>query len=190
MATINIDPEKIRRVQEKAATVRIERVEDRLSDIDLHDLCDATTAAIDAGGGFGWLSIPDQEKLQRYWAGCFMIDERKVLLARVDGMIAGSTQLHLAPPNNEAQAAIGTLTVHFVAPWARGLQLGGALIHDAEQWAVALGLKALKTDLRATQNHAVTMLESLGYERWGTLDRYAYVDDCWVQGHFYFKDLG
>ena len=67
--------------------------------------------------------------------------------------------------------------------------MGGAQIREAERWAVDLGLKAVKTDLRATQTHAVTMLETMGYERWGTLDRYAFVDGQWVQGHFYFKDL-
>lgn len=189
MATISIDPDKFEQVNAKAASIRVERLIEGISDFDLHDLCDSTDAAIAAGGGFGWLAVPPRQKLQRYWRGCLLIDDRKVVISRVDGVIAGSTQLHLAPSNNEAQAAIGTLTAHFVAPWARGLQLGGAQIREAERWAVDLGLKAVKTDLRATQSHAVTMLETMGYERWGTLDRYAFVDDQWVQGHFYFKDL-
>ena len=40
--------------------------------------------------------------------------------------------------------------------------MGGAQIREAERWAVDLGLKAVKTDLRATQTHAVTMLETMG----------------------------
>jgi len=67
--------------------------------------------------------------------------------------------------------------------------LGGRQVIAAESWAAELGLKAIKTDVRASQEHAVVMLETLGYTRWGTLDRYAHVDGHWVPGHFYFKDL-
>ena len=62
--------------------------------------------------------------------------------------------------------------------------MGGAQIREAERWAVDLGLKAVKTDLRATQTHAVTMLETMGYERWGTLWIATFVDGQWVQGIF------
>ena len=88
------------------------------------------------GGGFGWLSVPPRQKLQRYWRGCLLIDDRKVVISRVDGVIADQPSYTL-PLNNEAQAAIGTLTAHFVA-LPEGLHLGGQ-IREAERWAVDLG---------------------------------------------------
>ena len=170
-------------------TASVDRLVGKPENYILHELCDATEDAIQDGGGFGWVQVPERDRLMRYWTGMFLIPERKVVVSRVDGVISGATQLHLSPPNNEAQAAIGTLTHHFVAPWARGKGLGSRQVLAVEAWAAELGLKALKLDIRASQGPAVKMLESLGYERWGTLDRYAFVDDQWVQGHYYFKDI-
>ena len=91
-----------------------------LSEGDLQDLCDATVDAINAGGGFGWVSPPPRDTLERYWQGLLLIPDRRVFIARLDGLIAGSVQLHLHPRNNEAQAMIGRITTAFVATWARG----------------------------------------------------------------------
>ena len=68
-----------------------------LSEGDLQDLCDATVDAINAGGGFGWVSPPPRDTLERYWQGPLLIPDRRVFIARLDGLIAGSVQLHLHP---------------------------------------------------------------------------------------------
>ena len=52
--------------------------------------------------------------------GLMLIPDRRVFVARLDGLIAGSIQLHLNPRNNEAQAVLGRVTTAFVATWARG----------------------------------------------------------------------
>ena len=91
-----------------------------LNEGDLQDLCDATVDAIEAGGGFGWLSPPPRDTLERYWQGLMLIPDRRVFVARLDGLIAGSIQLHLNPRNNEAQAMLGRVTSAFIATWARG----------------------------------------------------------------------
>ena len=39
---------------------------ENLNEGDLQDLCDATVDAIEAGGGFGWLSPPPRDTLERY----------------------------------------------------------------------------------------------------------------------------
>ncbi|MGB4058458.1 MAG: GNAT family N-acetyltransferase, partial [Alphaproteobacteria bacterium] len=46
----------------------IERLEE-FTPADLNDLCDATFAGIDAGGGFGWVTRPSRDVLERYWQG-------------------------------------------------------------------------------------------------------------------------
>ena len=40
-----------------------------LSVADLNDLCDATDAAIEAGGGFGWIKMPNRDILESVLAG-------------------------------------------------------------------------------------------------------------------------
>ena len=70
-------------------SVGVERLE-QFQGPDLHDLCDATEAAILDGGGFGWLAPPPFEIMESYWKGVLLVPERDLFVARLDGTIAGS----------------------------------------------------------------------------------------------------
>ena len=85
------------------ATISVERVI-RYSGTDLDDLCEATESAITEGGGFGWLKPPPRQVLENYWKGVLLVPERRLVVGRLDGVIAGSALLSRAPRNNEAQA--------------------------------------------------------------------------------------
>ncbi len=156
---------------------------------DLDDLCEATESAIVEGGGFGWLKPPPRRILENYWRGVLLIPERRLVVGRLDGVIAGSAQLSRAPRNNEAQAFAGTITAAFVAPWARGHGLGRGMIGEIERLAREMGLAVLNLDLRDTQRAAIGLYESMGYRRWGTHPVYALVDGKVVPGHYYYKRL-
>ena len=156
---------------------------------DLHDLCDAAEAAILDGGGFGWLKPPPRDMMETYWKGVLLVPERRLFVARVDGTIAGSGQLWLPAKNNEARAHNATLTTFFLAPWARGHGLAARLVGAVEHAARDLGVWVLDLDVRETQDRAIQMYDQLGYERWGTNPHYARVDDTWLAGHYYYKDL-
>lgn len=174
--------------QPSAPPTSVERVTE-LSNADLNDLYDAAAAAIADGGGFGWLAAPDRDDMIQFWKGVLLVPERDLLVARLDGVIAGSAQLQRAPRNNEAQASIGQLTTFFVAPWARGYGLAPKLVRGVEDLAAAYGLKVLTLDVRATQRRAIEIYERSGYVHWGTNPRYALVDGEWVTGYYYSKDL-
>ena len=161
----------------------------KYSGTDLDDLCDATESAILEGGGFGWLKPPPRQVLENYWKGVLLVPERRLVVGRLDGVIAGSAQLSRAPRNNEAQAFAGTLTSAFVAPWARGRGLGRGIVREIEQLASELGLVVLNLDLRDTQRAAIRLYETLGYRRWGTHPAYARVEGRVVPGHYYYKLL-
>ncbi len=162
---------------------------DELPPADLYDLCDAADDAIDAGGGFGWVTPPARDMLEKYWKGVMVVPERHLLIARMDGMVCGAVQLVEPNRNNEAQSGIGQLLAHFVAPWARGQGAGRKLLQTAEKLAVEMGYKVLHLDVRATQTAAVSLYEELGYVRWGTNPTYAMVDGHFVAGHFYSKTI-
>src|SRR5258708_16458612 len=134
--------------------VRIERLT-RFSGTDLNDLCEATESAIVEGGGFGWLKPPPRQLLESYWKGVVLIPERRLVVGRLDGAIAGSVLLSRAPRNNEAQAFAGTVSALFVAPWARGRGIGRGLVGELEREARELGLAVLNLDLRDTQGAAI-----------------------------------
>ena len=161
----------------------------RFSGPDLHDLCDAAEAAIRDGGGFGWLTAPPRHVMETYWKGVLLVPERELFVARLDGTIAGSAQLVRPPRNNEAQAGIGQLTTSFMAPWARGHGLARMMVLAVEEAARGVGLCVLNLDVRETQEAAIRLYESLGYRRWGTHPQYALVDDRWITGFYYCKDL-
>jgi len=156
---------------------------------DLHDLCDAAEAAITAGGGFGWLTVPPRQVMEAYWKGVLLVPERELFVARLDQTIGGSAQLQRAPRNNEAQALSGILTTSFMAPWARGHGLARMLVLAVEAAARAAGLRVLNLDVRESQDAAIKLYESLGYQLWGRHPHYAHIDEHWVTGLYYFKDL-
>ena len=160
-----------------------------LKSADLHDLCDATEAAILEGGGFGWLTPPNRDSLERYWHGVLAVPFRTLLVGRLDGTIAGSVQILRPPPNNEAQAFAVTLTSTFVSPWARGHGLAHRLLDMAEQRAREEGFLMVQLDCRETQTAAIHLYKRTGYIHWGTLPHYARVDGRSVAGLYFYKVL-
>ena len=168
--------------------VVVERVT-ALAAVDLEDLCDATDAAILDGNGFGWLHPPVRDRLEAYYKGVIIVPERELFVGRLDGRIVASAQLWRAPRNNEAQVFAGTVTAHWVAPWARGHGLARMLLAVVEQRAAELGIAYLKLDVRETQTAAIQLYEANGYEHWGTLPAYARIAGALVAGRFYVKRL-
>lgn len=168
------------------ASISIDIV-DQLSPADLNDLCDATDAAIEAGGGFGWIVPPAREVLERYWRGVLVVPERHLLLARIDGVVAGASQLVEPSRHNEAQAFSAEMLACFIAPWARGQGAGRKLAETAEKLALEMGYKVLQLNVRETQEAAIHLYETMGYRRWGSNPAYAMVEGRLITGHFYSK---
>lgn len=169
-------------------TTAVERLT-ALAGADLHDLCDAAEAGIADGGGFGWLKQPPREAMESYWRGVLLVPERELFVARLDGTIGGSAQLWKPSRNNEAGALVGQLTTFFLAPWARGHGLAPQLVQAIEDRAREVGLKVMTLDVRETQARAIEVYGQLGYTRWGSNPRYAFVNGRWMAGHYYGKDL-
>lgn len=160
-----------------------------LSTGEMQDLCDSTDAAIENGGGFGWVKLPARDILERYWAGVLTMPQRRLFVARLDGVICGTCQLMLPNRNNEAQSFAVQLTANFVAPWARGHGLARLLIEEAERQALSEGFSVINLDVRETQEAAIRLYESMGYEAFGTHPYYAQVDGKIIRGRYYTKLL-
>lgn len=168
--------------------VSVERVKE-FDAADLHDLCDAADAAIESGGGFGWLTPPDRHKMEGFWNGITLIPERFLWVGRLDGIMCSAVQLQRAPKNNEAQRYIGKVSTLFTAPWARGYGLSGKLLEAADDGAQKLGMKALHLDIRSTQGAGIAVIEKHGFERIGENPYYAEIDGAWVPGVYFTKKL-
>lgn len=169
-------------------SLEVERAQ-HLQDDDLQQLCEAADAAILDGGGFGWIKSPGRLPLERYFRGVVLVPERALFVARLDGVIVGSAQLVRPPRNNEAQAFAASLMHAFVAPYARGHGLARLLTTRVEESARAMGYQVLNLDVRETQEAAIRLYESLGYERWGEHPAYARVSGRTVRGIYFHKML-
>lgn len=170
----------------RTPTIEVDYVEE-LNVTDMNDLCDATDAAIESGGGFGWVETPARHILERFWQGVLVVPDRHLFVGRLDGVIGGTGQLIATPANNQAQSFAATVTNVFVAPWARGHRLGTGIMEAIEEKAKSLDIGILNLDVRETQTAAIQLYENMGYERWGTKPHYARVNDKVIQGHFYSK---
>ena len=156
---------------------------------ELAELCDATRKALDDGIGFGWVTMPSDERLETYWKGVLVVPHRTLIVGRYRGVVAGSVQVVRPVTRDEARAFSASVDTHFVAPWARGHGLAGALLDHAERHAAAAGFTQICLDVRVTQTQAIGLYEANGYERWGTLPDYHRVGRKMVAGHFYRKKI-
>ena len=173
---------------DRDAHISVERIA-TFTDEDLEALCEAADAAIIDGGGFGWVTPPGRNALQRYFRGLLLVPERELFVCRLDGVIVGSVLLVRPPRNNEAQAFAASLTQSFIAPYARGHGLAKLMTLRVEEGARALGYHVLNLDVRETQTAAMALYESLGYIRWGHHPAYARVGGKTMSGVFYYKLL-
>jgi ribosomal protein S18 acetylase RimI-like enzyme len=172
----------------EAVTTAVERLRAFDGD-DLEDLCEATVAAIEDGGGFGWVKAPSRHVLESFWNGVLLVPERSLFVARLNSRVCGAIQLVTPPKNNEAQAFAAQLTGNFLAPWSRGHGLARRMIEAVEDAARAAGFAALNLDVRATQEAAIGLYETMGFQRWGEHPAYARVDGKVITGYFYLKRL-
>ena len=160
-----------------------------ISKLDLADLCNITEQAIKAGGGFGWLKTPTRETLNNYWNGLVVVQNRALIVGRLSDAIAGALQLVIQPSNNEAQKNIVNISSHFVAPWARGYGLAKSMIDHAEKIAKENAAKCIQLDIRETQEAAIQLFKSKGYEMWGENPNYAQVNGNTIKGLYFYKNI-
>lgn len=169
--------------------IAVEHILEPLSASDLYDLCDATEAAIEGGGGFGWVHTPERTTLERYWQGVITAPTRWLFIARLDGVICGTTQLILPPGNNEAQAHAVQMTTNFVAPWARGNGISRMLLENVEAKAKESGYAVINLDVRSTMESAIALYESIGYQRFGEHPYSVRADGKTISSYYYYKNI-
>ena len=174
-------------IQHHEPTVSVDFVSTSLSENDLNDLCDATDAAVEAGGGFGWVDLPSREILESYWSGVVTAPMRELFVARLDQTICGTTQLLLPPKNNEAQGHMVTLTTNFVAPWARGHGLAKMLLERVEKKCIKDGFSIINLDVRDTMKDAIRLYESLGYKEFGAHPYSVRANGETIKSRFFYK---
>ena len=118
-----------------------------------------------------------------------LINYKKLLVGRLDRVIAGTLQLSFEPPNNEAQKNIANIQSHFVAPWARGYGLAKSMIDFAENSSKENNAKCLQLDIRETQKAAIHLFKSKGFIQWGENPYYAFINGKFIKGFYFYKNI-
>lgn len=157
----------------------------------LRRLAEIMVETVAGGGSIHFMHPTSLEDAGGYWAKALAAGdagERVVLGAFVDGRLEGTVTLFLdTPPNQPFRAEVWKL---MVAPNARGLGLGRALMEAVEQEAVARGRTLLNLDT-ATEGGAAGLYESLGWQYGGTIPDYAYKPHGGlVATALYYKKVG
>ena len=160
----------------------------KLSEVDLADLCNITEQAIGAGGGFGWLRVPTRDILNRYW-NQITEDNLNLIVGRLNGVIAGTLQLSYEAPNVESRKNIAQIKRHFVAPWARGYGLAKSMIDYVEEKAKEENIKSIQLAVRETQDAAIKLFTNKNYSVWGENPFYAFINGGFIKGIYFYKNL-
>ncbi|PCJ32383.1 MAG: hypothetical protein COA93_09465 [Alphaproteobacteria bacterium] len=63
------------------------------------------------------------------------------------------------------------------------------MISRIQDYAIINGCRSLEISVRADQLAAISICEWFGMEKWGTKKRFAYVNDQFLEGYYYAKDL-
>ena len=161
----------------------------QLSEVDLADLCNITEQAVNAGGGFGWLRVPRREILNQYWKKITLDNLNNLIVGRLNVVIAGTLQLSYEAPNIESRKNIAQIKRHFVAPWARGYGLAKSMIDFSEEIAKEENIKSIQMSVRETQDAAIKLFSSKGYNVWGENPYYAFINGNFIKGIYFYKNL-
>ena len=76
-----------------------------------------------------------------------------------------------------------------MAPWATGHGLAKNIIDYAENTAKEKGASCIQLDIRETQEAAIQLFKSKGYEQWGTNPSYAQIEGNIIKGLYFYKNI-
>ncbi|MFD1887226.1 GNAT family N-acetyltransferase [Paenibacillus wenxiniae] len=147
--------------------IRIERIEQL--DTRLSAFAEMLIAVVHDGASIGFLPPVSVAKAEQYWRS--VPDEDViVLIAEIDGQLAGTVQIHLCnKPNGMHRAEIAKLMVH---PSFRRRGIARLLMDQAEQYAREKERILLVLDTR-DGDPSNTLYRSLGYIQAGQIPHFA-----------------
>jgi ribosomal protein S18 acetylase RimI-like enzyme len=153
-------------------------------------LAELLVAVVADGGSVGFMHPMPTADAEAFWDESLEradVGERVVLGARLDGLLAATVTLTLAPwPNQPHRAEIAKL---MTASEHRGRGLARALMAEAERIAIERGRTLITLDT-AEEDGAAGFYERLGYVRVGLVPDYALKPHGGLTGTLiYYKSL-
>jgi GNAT superfamily N-acetyltransferase len=179
-------------VQTVKGKVHVEVIK-KLSATDSSALAEVAASAMTDTYGFNighkkW-KPPMIRDLEQYFAGAMLIPKRTLIVGRIEKNIVGSLQMLFPHKVNDAANFSVNIYDFFVAYSYRNSGVAMAMLKFAETYARLGGYKLLKMSIKTDLVAAVTLVEKLGYTKWGVLGKYELSGDEIVSGNFYCKDI-
>ena len=140
----------------------------------LPQLADLLHACVQDGASVGFILPFSRQDSAQFWRGNVLPavarGVRRLLVAELDGALAGAVQLDWdTPPNQAHRAEVRKLLVH---PMYRRRGMARQLMQAVETQARALPRSLLTLDTRS-DDHAQPLYLSLGYQVAGSIPGYA-----------------
>lgn len=140
----------------------------------LPQLADLLHACVQDGASIGFILPFSRQDSAQFWRGNVLPTVargvRQLLVAELDGTLAGAVQLDWdTPPNQAHRAEVRKLLVH---PMYRRRGMARQLMQAVETQARALPRSLLTLDTRS-DDHAQPLYLSLGYQVAGSIPGYA-----------------
>lgn len=135
----------------------------------LEELSDLLIKVVGDGASIGFLPPLEKEEARAYWQSC-VNPEILFWIAKVEGQIAGTIQLHLCTkPNGVHRAEVAKLMTH---PSFRQRGIARQLMKQAEQRAIHEGRSLLVLDTREG-DPSNFLYQSIGYKEAGRIPHFA-----------------
>lgn len=143
-----------------------------------------------AGAALGWVDPPSQADVRDLLGdvaadvGC---GDAALVVARLDGQLIGlGYWRRYARPTHRPHADLEKVAVD---PSCQGRGVGRSLMLELMTAAHEADIEILTLDLRGDNLRAATLYESLGFRRYGLLERFVAVGDDRYDTLFYALDL-
>lgn len=154
------------------------------------ELSEILSDSIAGGASVGFMADAGAAEIERYWHG--IVDrvatgDVLLLVARLEGRLVGTAQLHLIGKANQPhRAEVAKVLVHASA---RRRGVGAALMGEIETLARLHGRDLLVLDTDA-DSEARRLYGRLGWTEVGTIPRYALMPDgADCAATFFYRDL-
>jgi ribosomal protein S18 acetylase RimI-like enzyme len=159
-----------------------------LSDADLAAAADLLGRLVAGGAALGWVDPPPADEvaglLRALWSAP---GDAALAVAHDDGRLIGLAYWRrYERPTHRPHADVEKVAV---APEAQGRGAGRHLMTELIAASRAAGIEVLTLDLRGDNERAAALYESLGFRRYGRLDRFVAVGDRRWDKLFYALDL-
>ncbi len=156
-------------------------------EVEVNELAELLVHVVNGGASIGFLPPMEQVDAADYWRTVLGPDII-LLIARLQGRIVGSVQLHLSQKQNgRHRAEIAKLMTH---PSYRRNGVGRRLMERVEEVAKQEQRSLIVLDTREGDPSNI-LYQSLGYIECGRIPNYAVsADGTLAATVFYYKDLG